>query len=227
MIPSVRIDVNPDSPVENREFLVYKLGRIPDVTSTKDTWSGFAIIRQIDLRYTFDINRTWFSGHVVQKNKLLIKFPAWQYPLRSDEDLPAIDDWAAKKNKAYIADGLKAARNTQQKMANAANGDEEVDSTHYLLVFPDEMELSASIIYAEAGLSEECDLDILPIKSQPLEVHYDPAKRKKKDNSTHYVVFTVGRKDLGVELNETVKGKGHSMPKAAKAIEGTDTDDLL
>lgn len=223
---TVNITVNTKVPEANRECYVYEVEGIPSLVSSIK-FPGYAIVLPVEYRRAVvDEDTVWYQAHVIEPNKVLVKADAYPMTLSHQEDLSYIKDFCENKickphlfaafnraNNQYVSEVNEALR------AESSKDKRDRRFKYFLLHFPDEVELSSSKIYDEAGQFEELETEIIPVKFYPRK-HHKTNRDVSITNATHYVVFEVARIDDGARIDGSLsvadKLKSKTAEKAAK-----------
>jgi hypothetical protein len=200
------IRVNTMCPERNGPVMVFPVNGLESVETNK-VYPGFIIMFETDLRFAFDSQKDgveYFSARVIAPNKLLIRLPSWPYCLFTDKDRSML----AAHLKPNFMNALDAKRNS------FADNKEQRMWRHYLLEFEQHHQLSAKVIFKEAG-----DDDLLP--SQIIPIKYTHPDMNGKTNSKHYMCMWVARTEAGAEQYGAYKNHT-TMTASALAALGAD-----
>lgn len=177
------IRVNSHHPEKNGPFTIVSVNDIEGVQKNK-VYPGFAVLMETDIRYSVDSasdNIEYFTATVFAPNKVLIRVPAWDYCLLSSSDRSSL----AKKLKPNIMNAIDDARNKFNSEK------EERMWRHYVLEFDSYVQLSATVIFDQAGDEESLPRSIVPFV-------YTVANMVKT-NAKHFFVFYVARTEEGAK----------------------------
>lgn len=188
---SALVTVDVDRPENNGPVHVYDVGQFLEGTGEHKGYQfyGYAIVYPMDIRYVLDDPKTqWYSARVSSTNKVLLQVPAWDYnQLKNRDSFQASSSETAKS----LVPALDNAHDKYEKDQGAGR------NTGYIeLVFPQDHELSAKIINANAGEDDVLELMVAPIK-----VAHQKAKITNRED--YYAVWCV----VSAHLAPRKKGK--------------------
>lgn len=192
-------------------------------SNAKNKYPGFFVLLDADDRKAYDVDEGWYECHVISPNQLLVKCDATHTIFCDDKDIETLGNFVKANNlNEDIYKSLLLHKN--KWLAQAV--EEEVTKTkdinkrrfkHYVLNFPEGMELSASAINPDAGKLEKCNMEMIPVAYNPFS---DDLSIK---NIKMSVCFEVARVDLGY-VDESVKpptptggSKAAAKAKAARS----------
>lgn len=162
--------------------MVYSVDYIRALGEPERYYHGYMIVLPIDIRYLLDAEEDQ-SGieyyrarrYGENKNKVIIRYPAWDYCNRNDRDqfkktIPATCAIAMDEHRHDFED------------------DEKRHWKYLLLTFPQDHDLKSSVIYDGAGESEDLEGEVIE----------DDMKHKSLEtiSTVHYIAFYVARNEI-------------------------------
>jgi hypothetical protein len=191
----VKIDVDIKHPECNREGHVYPLTDVQGVDSKKH-YCGYYIMLRMDLRYVMaDTNVEFYKASVHSPNCVKVTVPSWPHDqlMCRDEIAGNVDDCVT---------------NAMDNARHAFHADmEKRQWKHFYFVFTEDHELSAKVIYDDAGEdNDELELEIVPIRTAHI-------TDKGSTDLRHWAVWKVAR----VDISPMKRGKIESSKKSKAA----------